>query len=149
MELCVHRAFIPQDYLSLIVMTAREALADYTRRVFSTTDISSLDAQGVQPKRTLDLGCGMFTPQVHRVALILRSHRRPREWMLVSLHLLWDYIACSHIKLDWITRAVRKWRNTEFVGFDISPVQVPLDELDDDACGRITWVHGNLYVRHY
>jgi hypothetical protein len=43
----------------------REALADYARRVFSATDISSLDAQGVQPKRTLDLGCGTFALQVH------------------------------------------------------------------------------------
>lgn len=46
----------------------REILAEFSIRSFTATNISSLDTQDVQPKRTLDLGCGAFALQVIAVS---------------------------------------------------------------------------------
>ncbi|EFI28681.1 hypothetical protein CC1G_01857 [Coprinopsis cinerea okayama7 len=48
----------------------------------------------------------------------------------------------------WVVDAAKEWPNAEFVGFDLVNVQVPLKLLDPSIAKRITWRHGNLYVRN-
>ena len=44
---------------------------------------------------------------------------------------------------NWVLDAARRWKEAEFVGLDLVPVQTPLKHLDDDMRSRISWVVAN------
>ncbi|KAI0068108.1 S-adenosyl-L-methionine-dependent methyltransferase [Artomyces pyxidatus] len=44
----------------------------------------------------------------------------------------------------WTIDAARAWPNSEFVGFDLVNVQVPVEYMDPSLARRITWEHGNF-----
>ncbi|KAI0045204.1 S-adenosyl-L-methionine-dependent methyltransferase [Auriscalpium vulgare] len=44
----------------------------------------------------------------------------------------------------WTIDAARAWPETEFVGYDLVNVQIPLEYLEPSVSRRITWEHGNF-----
>ncbi|KAF8322125.1 hypothetical protein DL93DRAFT_1254761 [Clavulina sp. PMI_390] len=101
----------------------QECLSEYLRIQLTRLPNSWLDLQGVQPKRTLDVGCGLGR----------------------KLRASWYTRAPSSLPYAvWIVNASILWKKTEFVGFDISPIHLSLDNMDEERRSRINWVQGNF-----
>lgn len=75
------------------------------------------------------------------------NHRPWKSVVHISLAPFW--ISYTDIGSVWIVETARSWTHTEFVGFDISHVQMSLDDFDEATQSRISWVHGNLCVLTY
>lgn len=44
----------------------------------------------------------------------------------------------------WVVEMARQWKETEFIGLDLVPVQTPLTHMpDEDLQGRVSWVVAN------
>ncbi|MCO5565503.1 hypothetical protein L7F22_019177 [Adiantum nelumboides] len=45
---------------------------------------------------------------------------------------------------QWILQMAQKWPETEFIGMDLVPIQVPIKALQKDTQKRISWIVGNV-----